>query len=267
MTYIFGSPYSLQFKSEFCNKEFMNWATVISWSWFCWLYRVSPSSAARNTINLISVLTIWCYLDVESSLVLLEEGVCYDQGVLLARLCQPLPCFILYSKAKLAWWAKQYEKWLLMSGMKWWNLSRGGTPIGEQPSWGEGGGGDMAGQGRHLHSKGGNLGPSSDLLLRGEVCPRAGDSGSVRHRRVFTNRWVDWIGKCVESNGSQVSYHQREELQMRRGRKLNWTQQCWIKIGDIDVNSLVFNAYVETYESMDVSLCMYVYMYSYTYIP
>ena len=33
---------------------------------------------------------------------LLEEGVCYDQCVLLAKLCKPLPCFILYSKAKLA---------------------------------------------------------------------------------------------------------------------------------------------------------------------
>ena len=30
---------------------------------------------------------------------LLEEGVCYDQCVLLAKLYQPLPCFILYSKA------------------------------------------------------------------------------------------------------------------------------------------------------------------------
>ena len=31
---------------------------------------------------------------------LLEESVCYDQLVLLAKLCQLLPCFILYSKAK-----------------------------------------------------------------------------------------------------------------------------------------------------------------------
>ena len=33
---------------------------------------------------------------------LLEEGVCYDQCVLLAKLYWSLPCFILYSKAKLA---------------------------------------------------------------------------------------------------------------------------------------------------------------------
>ena len=37
----------------------MIWATVCSWSCFCWLCGVSPSSAAKNIINLISVLTIW----------------------------------------------------------------------------------------------------------------------------------------------------------------------------------------------------------------
>ena len=35
----------------------------------------------------------------KSSLVLLEEGVCYDQCILLEELYLPLPCFILYSKA------------------------------------------------------------------------------------------------------------------------------------------------------------------------
>ena len=39
----------------------MIWATVSSQSRFCWLYRASPSLAAKNIINLISVLTIrWC---------------------------------------------------------------------------------------------------------------------------------------------------------------------------------------------------------------
>ena len=33
--------------------------TVSSQSCFCWLYKVSPSSAAKNIINLILVLTIW----------------------------------------------------------------------------------------------------------------------------------------------------------------------------------------------------------------
>ena len=41
----------------------------------------------ENIINLISVLTIWCCPCVESSLVLLEKGVCCDQHVLLAKLC------------------------------------------------------------------------------------------------------------------------------------------------------------------------------------
>ena len=37
----------------------MIWATVSSWPCFCWLYRASPSLAAKNIINLISGLTIW----------------------------------------------------------------------------------------------------------------------------------------------------------------------------------------------------------------
>ena len=48
------------------------------------------------------MLTIWGCPCVQSSLVLLEEGVCYDQCILLARLYEPLPSFILYSKAKFA---------------------------------------------------------------------------------------------------------------------------------------------------------------------
>ena len=80
----------------------MIWARVSSWSCFCWLYRAYPPLAAKNVINLISVLTIWWCPCVESSLVLLEEGVCYDQCILLAELYYPLPCFIPYSKAKFA---------------------------------------------------------------------------------------------------------------------------------------------------------------------
>ena len=71
-----GFPYFLQFRSEFGNKEFMIWATVSSQACFCWLYRASPSLAAKNIINLISLWTIWWCPCVESSLVLLEEGVC-----------------------------------------------------------------------------------------------------------------------------------------------------------------------------------------------
>ena len=64
----------------------MVWGTVSSWSCFCWLYRAAPSLAAKNIINLISMLTIWWCPCVESSLVLLEEGVCYDQCSFLAKL-------------------------------------------------------------------------------------------------------------------------------------------------------------------------------------
>ena len=78
---ISGFPYFLHCKSEFGNKEFMIWVTVSSWFCFCWLYRASPSSAANNIINLISILTIWLCPCVESFLALLEEGVCYDQCV------------------------------------------------------------------------------------------------------------------------------------------------------------------------------------------
>ena len=64
----------------------MIWVTDSSWFCFCWLYRASPSLAAKNIINLILVLTTWPCPCVESSLVLLEEGICYDQCFLLAKL-------------------------------------------------------------------------------------------------------------------------------------------------------------------------------------
>ena len=63
----------------------MIWATVSFRSCLWWLYRASPSLAAKNIINLISMSAIWWCPCVESSLVLLEEGVCYDQCILLAN--------------------------------------------------------------------------------------------------------------------------------------------------------------------------------------
>ena len=42
---------------------------------------------------------------------LLEEGVWYDPSILLAKLCYPLPCFVLYSKAKFSC----YSRYLLTS--------------------------------------------------------------------------------------------------------------------------------------------------------
>ena len=77
----------------------MIWATVSSWSCFCWLYRTSPSLAAKNIINLILVLTNWWCPCAEYFLVLVEEGACYDQWVPLqnsislcpASFCTPRP--------------------------------------------------------------------------------------------------------------------------------------------------------------------------------
>ena len=51
---------------------------------FCWLYRASPSSTGKNIISLISVLTIWWYTHVESSLVLLK-------GLALGKTVRPCP--------------------------------------------------------------------------------------------------------------------------------------------------------------------------------
>ena len=107
----------------------MIWATVSSQSCSCWLYRASPSLAARNIINLISVLSIWWCALVESSLVLLEEGVCYDQCVLLAKLLafallhsilqgqiclllQVFPDFLLLHSSPLYW--NGYLFWVLV---------------------------------------------------------------------------------------------------------------------------------------------------------
>ena len=55
-------------------------------SYFCWLYRTSPSLAAKNVINMISVLTVWWCPCVESCFVLLVEAVFYDQCFFLAKL-------------------------------------------------------------------------------------------------------------------------------------------------------------------------------------
>ena len=80
-----GFPHFLQFKSEFGNKEFMVCSTVTFQYCFHWLYRASPSLAAKNVVNLFSVLTMWWCWCVESCLVLLEVDVCHDQCILLAK--------------------------------------------------------------------------------------------------------------------------------------------------------------------------------------
>ena len=69
-----------------------------------WGHQLMVSS--KQNINLIFVLAIWWSPCVESSIVLLVEGVCYDQCVLLVKLYYPFPCFILYSKAKFACYSR-----------------------------------------------------------------------------------------------------------------------------------------------------------------
>ena len=61
-----------------------------------------PKKGKPKNVQTTAQLTIWWCPCEESSLVLLEEGVWYDQCVLLAKLCWPLPYLILYSKAKFA---------------------------------------------------------------------------------------------------------------------------------------------------------------------
>ena len=82
----------------------MIWATVSSWSCFCWLYRAFPSLAAKKIINLIFVSTIWWCPYVESSLLLLEEGFAVtsafswqnSNSLCPASFCPPWPfCLLL----------------------------------------------------------------------------------------------------------------------------------------------------------------------------
>ena len=98
----------------------MIWATVSSQSCFCWLYRASPSLAAKNIINLISVLTIWWYPGVEPSPVLLEEGafwpVCSLGKTLLAF---TLHHFVLQGQTYLLLQVSP-DFWLLHSNPLWW---------------------------------------------------------------------------------------------------------------------------------------------------
>ena len=68
-------------------------------------YRASPSSAAKNIINLILVFTIWWYPCVELSLMLVEKTA-MTSVFSWQNSCYPMPCFVSYSKAKLACYSK-----------------------------------------------------------------------------------------------------------------------------------------------------------------
>ena len=102
-----GFLHCLQFQSEFGNNEFMIWAIVSSWSCFCWLYRASPSLAAKNIISLILVLTIWWSPCVESSLHVKRRCLLWPVHSLGRTL---LAFALLHSKAKFA-----YSRYFLTS--------------------------------------------------------------------------------------------------------------------------------------------------------
>ena len=109
-----GRPGMLQFMGS--QRVRHDWVTELNWIWaivssqscFWWLYRTSLPSAAKNIINLISVLTIWWCPCIESSLVLLEEGVCYDQCIALEKMaiCKQKP-----QKEPTPWsWTSKVQK-------------------------------------------------------------------------------------------------------------------------------------------------------------
>ena len=99
----------------------MIWATVSSRSCFCWLYRASPSLAAKNIISLISVLTIWWCSYVESSLVLLEVSWQNSAGLCRGSFCIPRPNFLLLQESldfvllhSIPLWWKGYLFWVFV---------------------------------------------------------------------------------------------------------------------------------------------------------
>ena len=106
----------------------MIWATVSSPFCFCWLYRASPSLAARNIINLISVLAIWWCPCVESSLVLLEAGFAmtgtfsWQNHISLfpALFCTPRPN--LPVTPRVSWLPTLYSSPLWWKGHLFWVL-------------------------------------------------------------------------------------------------------------------------------------------------
>ena len=112
----------------------MIWATVSSRSCFCWLYRASPSLAAKNIINLILVLTIrWCpcveyFLCCWKSVFAMTSAFSWQSSISLcpASFCTPrpnlpvtpgfswLPTFVFQS---LGWWKGHLFMVLVLKGL------------------------------------------------------------------------------------------------------------------------------------------------------
>ena len=95
----------------------MIWATVSSRSCFCWLYRASPSLAAKDIINLISVLTIWWCPCVESSLVFWKRVFAMISALIL------LKCSIFKISQNLLFLVRIKSFFLYKHKLDWWKLS------------------------------------------------------------------------------------------------------------------------------------------------
>lgn len=67
--------------------------------------------------------------------------------------------------------------------------------------------------------------------------PRSWSSNAIRKmpawerggakRRLITGKGTDEVGKYIKQNGSQVSHHQKRQVQEKR-RQLEWTQGCCV---------------------------------------
>ena len=84
---IYRSPYFLQFKSELGNKEVMIWATVSSWSCFCWLYR----SNGCWQFDLQRIFDCKEYNQSDFSIDPLAMSMCRVFSCVVGRGCLPWP--------------------------------------------------------------------------------------------------------------------------------------------------------------------------------
>ena len=109
----------------------MIWATVSSWSCFYWVYRASPSLAAKNIINLILVLTICRVFSCVVGTGCLLWPVCSLGKTLLAfallhSILQGQICLLLHVIVTCNFPQSRFKsKWLDIRLRHWeWNLKR-----------------------------------------------------------------------------------------------------------------------------------------------
>ena len=112
-----GHDWVISLSLSLCNKQFMVWACQLPVC-FCWVYRASPSSATKNIVNLILVLTIWWCLFGELSLE--RECLLWPAGSLdKTLLAFALLNFVLQGQTSLLFWVS-LDFLLLHSNPLWW---------------------------------------------------------------------------------------------------------------------------------------------------